>query len=92
MALEEPTVSELIRDLQTDIRGVADDVRELKDLQANYVSKELYDTHRANDERERETLLTRVATLEAKGRQWWTGFIMPAMVGVLLVLLPKVIK
>lgn len=76
-SLEEPTVSELIRDLQSSVQGVADDVKELKDLQANYVSKELYDVHRQMDHE-------RLRKLEERRQQWWTIFVLPVMVGVAL--------
>lgn len=85
MALEEPTVSELIRSVQSDVRGVAEDVRELKEHQALYVSKELYDTHR-------QGLLERITALENRGRQWWTAFALPAMVAALVLLIQEVIK
>lgn len=75
--LEEPTVSELIRDLQSSVQGVADDVKELKDLQANYVSKELYDVHRQVDQE-------RLRKLEERRQQWWTVFALPVMVGIAL--------
>lgn len=85
MALDEPTVPELIRTLSTKVDGVAEDVRELRDAQSLYVSKELYDTHR-------DTILQRLAALEDKGRQWWTAFALPAMVAALVFLFQEVIK
>lgn len=85
MALEEPTVSELIRRVQSSVEDVASDVKDLKDLQANFVSKELYVV-------ERDNLSDRVAKLESKGREWWTIVALPAMVALLTWFIQGVIQ
>lgn len=77
-ALEEPTTSELIRDID-------ERTRRMEQSMVMFVPRELYDTHRAQDER-------RFAQLEAKGRQWWTVFALPAMVGAFVLLIQEVLK
>lgn len=83
--LEEPSVSELIRDLQGSVEGVAEDVREIRAGQDRYVTRETYDVHREAD-------LRRLTALENSRQQWWTLLAMPVMVGVLVVLIQELIK
>lgn len=82
MALEEPSVSELIRDLFALNETIARDVRDLRDQQAAYVTKETHDRDIADLKRE-------VAELKNKRQQWWTLLTLPVMVSVLVILFQK---
>lgn len=84
MPLEEPTVSELVRRVQASVEDVASDVRELKDLQANFVPRELYVI-------ERDGIRDRLTKLETKRQTWWTVVALPVMVGVILWFLQGVV-
>jgi hypothetical protein len=85
VALEEPSVSEVIRDVQAAVDRIDERTKRIEDSQSLYVSRELYDTHRAETDR-------RVTALEDKRQQWWTALALPVMVGVLVVLFGEWVK
>lgn len=78
MALEEPSVSEMIR---------AIDARTLRMEQqmSAYVTRELYDRDMAEVKKD-------LSDLQARRQHWWTGLALPAMVVVFGMLLQEWIK
>lgn len=81
MALEDPSAAELIRDLQQDFRGMAEDIREIKDGQVAFVTRELNDLRHAALER-------RVGVLEDRDANRFrilaTAFVFPILVGLVV--------
>lgn len=75
--MEDPTVPELIRDLQADLRGVGDDVREMKDAQAALVTKELHSAEMTEVKR-------RLDVLENGRRALVTLLAFPVIVGLVV--------
>lgn len=78
MALEEPSVSEVVR---------AIDARTIRiEQQLNgFVPRELYD-------RDMAEIRADITELKAKGQRWWTGLAMPAMVVGMTLALQELIK
>ncbi|MFD3535226.1 hypothetical protein [Streptomyces sp. NPDC058664] len=70
--IDEPTLGELLRDVQSDVRAI-------RDAQNSYLTKEIYDA-------KQEALVRRVAALE-ESRQTWVRLVASALVLPLLVLL-----
>lgn len=70
--IDEPTLGELLRDVQSDVRAI-------RDAQTSYLTKEIYDA-------KQEALVRRVAALE-ESRQTWVRLIVSAFVLPVLVLL-----
>lgn len=85
MGLDEPTESELIRDLFQITEQIAADVAEIKADRQNYVTRETQDLRVG-------ALEKRVETLENKRQQWWTLLALPVMVGVLVPVVQELIK
>lgn len=73
--IDEPTLGELLRDVQSDVRAI-------RDAQTSYLTKEIYDA-------KQEALVRRVAALE-ESRQTWVRLIVSAFVLPVLVLLAAV--
>jgi hypothetical protein len=73
--IDEPTLGELLRDVQSDVRAI-------RDAQASYLTKEIYDA-------KQEALVRRVAALE-ESRQTWVRLIVSAFALPLLVMLAAV--
>lgn len=78
MALEEPTVSEMVRTIDARTARIEQGLTGL-------VSKEIY-------ERDQKVIEGRLTALESKGRQWWTLFALPVMVGLFMWLIPQAVK
>ena len=70
--IDEPTLGELLRDVQSDVRAI-------RDAQTSYLTKEMFDVREKALER-------RVAALE-ESRQTWVRLIVSAFALPLLVLL-----
>lgn len=70
--IDEPTLGELLRDVQADVRAI-------RDSQVSYLTKELYDV--------REKALERRVTALEESRQTWVRLIVSAFALPLLVLL-----
>jgi len=70
--IDEPTLGELLRDVQSDVRAI-------RDAQVSYLTKEMFDVREKALER-------RVAALE-ESRQTWVRLIVSAFALPLLVLL-----
>ncbi|MHA4774748.1 hypothetical protein L1085_009620 [Streptomyces sp. MSC1_001] len=70
--IDEPTLGELLRDVQSDVRAI-------RDAQTSYLTKEIYDA-------KQEALVRRVAALE-ESRQTWVRLVVSAFVLPVLVLL-----
>jgi hypothetical protein len=73
--IDEPTLGELLRDVQSDVRAI-------RDAQTSYLTKEIYDA-------KQEALVRRVAALE-ESRQTWVRLVVSAFVLPVLVLLAAV--
>ncbi|MZE53803.1 hypothetical protein GTY86_35630 [Streptomyces sp. SID5770] len=71
-AIDEPTLGELLRDVQSDVRAI-------RDAQNNYLTKEIYDA-------KQEALVSRVAALE-ESKQTWVRLVVSAFALPLLVVL-----
>ncbi|MFC8583470.1 hypothetical protein ACFUGD_02670 [Streptomyces sp. NPDC057217] len=71
-AIDEPTLGELLRDVQSDVRAI-------RDAQNNYLTKEIYDA-------KQEALVRRVAALE-ESKQTWVRLVVSAFALPLLVVL-----
>jgi hypothetical protein len=70
--IDEPTLGELLRDVQSDVRAI-------RDAQTSYLTKEMYDV--------REKALERRVTALEESRQTWVRLIVSAFALPLLVLL-----
>jgi hypothetical protein len=78
VALEDPSISEIIRDID-------DRTRRIEESMGKYVPRETYDL-------QHQSVLDRLTALETKGRQWWTVFALPAMVAVFVWLIQETVK
>lgn len=73
--IDEPTLGELLRDVQSDVRAI-------RDAQVSYLTKEMYDV--------REKALERRVTALEESRQTWVRLIVSAFALPLLVMLAAV--
>ena len=71
-AIDEPTLGELLRDVQSDVRAI-------RDAQTSYLTKEMYDV--------REKALERRVTALEESRQTWVRLVASALALPLLVIL-----
>jgi hypothetical protein len=85
--MEEPTMAEIVRDIQASLSSLADDVAALRHAQDRYVSRELYDLHREHDARQREADHKRVEALEERDksrvRMLYSAGVLPLLVVLL---------
>jgi len=71
-AIDEPTLGELLRDVQSDVRAI-------RDAQTSYLTKEMYDV--------REKALERRVTALEESRQTWVRLVVSAFALPLLIVL-----
>lgn len=82
--MEEPTMAEIVRDIQASLSALASDVSALRESQDRYVSRELYDLHRENDRLARDTDRKRLDALEERDksrvRMLYSAGVLPLLV------------
>lgn len=78
MALEEPSVSEVVRAI--DARTIR-----IEQQMVTFVPRELYD-------RDLAELRADITELRNKRQQWWTAFALPAMVAGFVYLIQELVK